>query len=317
MEKDFDDAIRKLIEISINVYDIKYNKQDKTVLWFTRITKFNSAYIKSKKPKAFFSMFQKLYEIYKDQIDNKIFIETKEDTKVNDAWLKDKVNHENKNQTAYGWSPNQLTCSGVVLYVDPNIKQVSIPLSEIYLTIIDLIKKNKNDTKIVLLAPKFLQCIYKIFYAVTDHNSKLKENYETLTDLINKNSVDNSDDYIGNNMADFSKMISSLMKTAGINVSLDSKQIESAITTTFNNPSIKKMGEVVNKIVEDPNKLSENPGEAISQVINKIGDALRNEDVKSILVETVKETTDKTTKLFESIPTDKTNFKDFNPEEQE
>ncbi len=325
-EKEFDEGVRKLLEISMTIHDEKYGRMGNAALWMTRISKFNSAYVKADNPPGFMKMFRDFYVLYSGHLAADVFAETEETTVVNDKWLKDETNYEATAGTtggkggtgripgskSEGWNPRQATCKGIVLYFMPSVKAVSIPISEIYIIASGLAKEHgEKNIKIWSYPAQILYSIYQILHGcVSDLDNgyaSITKNLRAIKALLDEitPAEGTGKDAIGEGISGFSKIMASVMKSAGINVSLDPGQLETAMRTTFEGDAVKKMGTVVSKIMEDVSAVGSEakPGEAISVVMDKIGDAFKNPEVRDILATSAKETAAKASELLGSIPT--------------
>lgn len=303
--------ITDLIEISKEVHDKAYGAMSDQTLWMTRLTKFQSSYIKSKNPMAWIRLFSEFFDVHSERIAEDVFIEEEEDTKVNDSWLRCETNFETRSATAgagTGWTPRQATCKGYVLYYDPapKYRAVSIAISEIYLCACKLSKeKGSTNTRMFSYPVHILYNLYALFSTAVspldESHKQLVKNTKVLKAFLDEISPV-ADSGVGDGMKGFSKIMASVMKSAGIDIGANSEQLESAMQSTMQGDAVQTMGKVVSKIMQSVGA-GETKDESTDAVLDRLGDVFKDRELRDMLSTSAKETADKVATLSASIPT--------------
>jgi len=312
-EQKFDKHITALIEVAKEVHDKEHGPMSGMTLWMTRLTRLQTSYIKSKNPMGWAEMFSKFYAVHSDAIAKDIFVETDEDTKINDDWLKITENFETRGLPpgGSGWGPRQASCKGYVLYfdTDPRARWCSIAINEIYQTAVKLSKEQGGaNTRIFAYPAQILYNFYEILAVVVspfdETHKTLVKNALILREFINEISpTDPSADGIGEGVKGFSKIMASVMKAAGIGTEANAAELESAMQKSLEGDTVKTMGKVVSKIMESVGSIggADGPGDT-DTVMDRLGDVFKDKEIREMLSTSAKATADQVAGLAASIP---------------
>ena len=268
--------INGLIDVSKSINE-EANGSKQTV-WLTRLLKFQSSYIKSSNPLGWVKMFSDFYTTHKAKIDHEIFTDNGETSKVNDEWLKTTASNEGSSSSK-SWGPKSMTCKGLVIYFDPKIVSVSIPISEIYLTAAKLSKeRGDDDVKIFAYPAYILYHLYSIFDCI---NLKESLNVTTLKAFIDEISPVGESEDTGKGFKGFGKILSGLAKQIGIGSGIDGKKIESFMEDTFKGDAMKNIGTIVSKVKDTIGSGADLTD--TGSVLNKLSDVLKDKEVQGML----------------------------------
>lgn len=286
--KNFDDNMKKFLNLAIEIHTAAYGSMSNQKLWFIRIQKFLSAYTKAKNPKGFMDMWTNFYTQNSKDLNENIFVEVGDTTEVNDKWLKDTTDREKKGASKLtGWNHQPQSCNGVVVYCDPKVPSVSVPITEIYLAAIKLSKDKGNDNiKFYGYPAHVLLCIYSILNSCVPGKQKINRNMKTLRtflDEITAGDGSEHNDAIGEGISGFSKIMSTVIKTMGFNVNIDDKKIEETFREAFNSDTAKNVTKAIGKVMDNVNsKKSESGTDAMKNVIDGIGSAWNDPEIKNL-----------------------------------
>lgn len=309
--KEFDINVKKLLSLSMEIHDAANGKMSNPSLWMVRISKFQSAYTKTKNPPGFLDMWRNFYTIHNTELTDDIFVETEESSNVNDKWLKDITEREKKGEVkqSNSWNPRQMTCKGIVIYFNPEVKSVSIPIGEIYLAAIKLSKeKGKDNIKMYSYPAQLLSCLYNILdKCILDSDpgkKQISKNTKILGAFLQEITISDADSNsnVGEGMNGFAKIMSTVMKTVGINMPEDGN-MEKTIKETFESDGAKKIGKVVGKMIESVNS-SQNKGGGLENIIDGIGNACKDPEIKSIfndMIPSTQKTSETRTSVIDDI----------------
>lgn len=312
----FDIAIRALHKCITDLHDTVNGRvsSDRHALWMVRTSNFMTAYSKVNKPSAFKGMFLNFFNENKTSILAEIFTEREGRLTVNDKWLRTTKDFEAKagapqNAQDSSWTPGGLTCKGLVIYFNPKRKSVSIPISEIYIAAVSLAKEKggSDNVKAYSFPPRVLKCLYSIFEAILSegdndmpaitHNLTLIKGQ--LDDIIPDS--DEKTEATGEGIAGFTKIISSLTKSMGVDLNLDAKQIEGTIGNVLGGDTFANLGKIVNKVVDSVKDTKTND---VGAIISGIGNTLSSDpELKTMLAAATGSISSSVNSLQASIPT--------------
>lgn len=300
---DFDSSVKYLLEVSSEIHDkLHGNSSSKTALWMSWTNKFTNAYAKKNQPEFFYSMFITFFNKYISNFSMPIFTkETPESSvTVNDIWLKNEEYLPGPGfvqpqiAVAGSWTPSEARCKGVVIYFNDNEKfaAVSIPISEIYRAACKLYKR-EGDANCKLYPAKVLIGLYSIIYYVLpdiiEQKIIIKSNIDELREHLEISSPASesaiNQDNIGSGLAGLSKIMSQVMKSAGIdNSGFDENTLPKMLGGAINEKSINTVGKVVKEVVNAVSGPSEDGGKQdIGSMLGKIGKALQTDTVKDAI----------------------------------
>ena len=216
-----------------------------------------------------------------------LFIQSDDSTEVNDKWIKEATDREKKSEIKpTGWNTRQLTCKGLVVYCDPKVPSVSLPLTEVYLSAVKLSKEKGNDNiKIYAYPANLLLCIYSILNSCVPGKQKIQKNVKILRTFLDEitDGSETNNDSIGEGISGFSKIMSTVMKAVGVNIPIDDKKMEETVREAFNSDTAKNMTKAVGKVMENINsKKSETGTDAIKNVVDGISSAWNDPEIKSM-----------------------------------
>lgn len=310
--KAIDKSFTDFIKVSLELHD-KVHGQMKQAPWSVRLSKLSSSYTQSDNPLGWKKMFEDFYTLHHEDISKDIFMELDDDEgDVNDGWIKDNKNEESGggNKKKGGWK-RKISCKGLVIYFSdkPGARDFSIALTEIYKDAISLSnKKGDNDVVCASYPARILYGIYCLFRDCISKEDptwpQLKKNAHVLKvyiDEILPNGTESSE--IGSGVKGFSNIISQVMKSAGIDTGdMDAGGLEEVLSNTLKGDTVGKMGKVFSKIVDGVSNGdgdSDNPGD----IMDRLGDVLKDDEVRDLLTSATKETTETMGNLASSIPT--------------
>lgn len=283
--KNFDDNMKNLLRLAMKIHDTAHGGMSNSMLWMVRVQKFLTAYTKAKNPPGFMDMWTKFYDTYTTELDQQIFAETEEGTTVNDKWLKDTTDKEKKSDVkTSGWNPRQLSCRGIVAYINPEVKSVSIPLTDIYLDAGKLSReKGSKNIEIYSYPASILFHMYSILNACVPGKPTLIKNVKILKTFLDEiTTTEGTNDSVGEGIAGFSKIISSVMKQIGIDVPIDDKKLQDTVRDTLNSDTAKSVGKVVGKIIENVSSSTSGP-DTLQKVMDGIGDACKDPNIRNMM----------------------------------
>lgn len=327
-DKEFDSAVRSLLQTTFEIHDRLHGSSSARQIWMVWANKFFAAYVKTKNPKGFKSMFLKFYVKNFKYIAVPIFVEKDgEDTQVSDTWLRDtelkegpgyKPPSKTKTQgkeSASSWSPTDLKCRGYVIYFDektPKTICVSIPIGHIYQGATKLFKeRGEKDPSCRLYPAKILYHFYSILHNIlpdADNGRRVIDlNTKALADLIEQLSVNDSSssDSNGSALSGIGKIMAQVMKAAGISTAgFDGKSIEKSLGSMINDTAINKVGEVVGQVVKSVKESGEGKDgpRGFGDILTGVGNALKSDTVRKIADSVSGETVKQVESLVSSIP---------------
>jgi hypothetical protein len=281
--------------------------------WFVRLTKLNSSYIQSDNPLGWKNMFQTFYGSNIEEISKSIFIDVGEDEGgVNDGWLKDSVTIEEVGPRKKGGWNRKIPCKGLIIYFSDKsaARDFSIPITEIYKDAINL-SNSKGDSDVICASypARILHGIYSILKATISKEdptwSQLEKNTNVLKVYVEEilPNGDGSSD-VGSGIQGFSKIMSQVMKSAGMSTDeMDSSGMEDALSKTLSGDTVAKMGKVFSKIVQSVSTKGSNNSEDPGDVMDRLGEVLKDKEVRELLTSSTKETSEAIGNLASSIPT--------------
>ena len=313
IQSELDIDIRGLVKTTTELHDEIYGKSSQRphALWMVRISNFLSAYSKANNPNGFKKMFNDFYSVHTQELCQDIFIEQDEQTIVNDKWLRVKDNLEQKSSvkksSSDSWAPSQATCKGLVIYFDPQRKSVSIPISEIYIAATSYAKeKGTSDLHAYSYPGRILYHLFSILHhsipELDPTRQKITNNMIAIKSFLNEITTPNEssrtpapNDLIGEGLSGFTKIMSTVMKSAGLDMNIDASQLESTMRNTFNGDTVKSMGKVVNKIIDS---VKDSKSNDLNSVMDGIGEAFKDPEIRNMLSSSARETA----ALVSSIP---------------
>ena len=289
-----DKNIRSLLDISIDIHDTLYPNNGK--LFGTCINKFTQTYNKVDNTELFTDVFLKFFKNNSSDISKIISTDT-----IDKVSLTKKVKKEDKKS---GWSVPKL--EGYVIYLseeDEKLKNVCIPITEIYQASLRLHMSDKDDIKYASYPPKILYHLYSIFLAILPSSIKeyknIESNIKILSDIVEEvgsNVDDKVEPKSTGNMKDITKALKEVMRKSGVNLPGDAKQLDEAMERLVGEDSLNKIGKIVGEIGID------NKNEDLGSALSKIGTALQSESVKKTISEISEKTNKQTNDLISSIP---------------
>lgn len=311
-DQKFDKHFTALIEFAKEIHDKEHGAMADQTFWMARLTRLQASYVKSKNPMGWAEMFLRFYAVHSEEIAKDIFIETDEDTKINDDWLKVTENFESRGlpSSGSGWGPRQASCKGYVIYFDQErARWCSIAINEIYQAAVKLAKeKGATNTRIFSYPAHILYNFYEILSIVVSEfdatHKTLVRNALILREFINEISpTDPAADTIGDGVKGFSKIMASVMKAAGISGDADSAQLESAMQKSLEGDTVKTMGKVVSKIMESVGTIGAADGSGDTDtVMDRLGAVFQNKEIREMLSTSAKATADQVAGLAASVP---------------
>lgn len=241
---DFEKHIKALIEISKNIHD-KINKEEAE--WLTEITALQASvhddYSVLKKS------FQEFYLNNTDNLVDEIFSENDDTIRVKDAWLKS-GRHK-------------------LLYEDK-----CFPLSTVYNTAIELTKRDEKNGS---YPAQILYHLYSImtFVATDEENKKkLENNVKSIKEILPNDLLVSEGSSVGSGFSGLGKIISSVVKSAGIEENVDPNEVERMISSTIDDKMIENIGKIVSKVIKN----IKNPDD----IIGTITGVMQDDEVKDI-----------------------------------
>jgi hypothetical protein len=331
--RNFNTAIRELLQTALKVHDEQYgNMSDKQQLWMVWTQKLLTAYTKTfakvGNGDGFHGMFVRFYTDNSKDITVPIFVE-KEDgnVEVNDKWLRctdqmkgpgiklrplDKNAKPSKPSSEESWSPTIGRCKGHVIYFDdaPKHLAVSLPISEIYAIAMKLYKeKGSKDLACRTYPGKLLLYFYTVIYNVLPDFEEgkpiIEKNVKLLHDFIEQMTpTDSAVEGTGSGLAGIGRIMSQVMKAAGINASgFDEKEIGRSLSGALTDGAINGVGKVVGALVKSVQGDGKEAPKDIGDVVSGLGRALQSDTVKDAIRETAVATSALTGQLSASIPT--------------
>jgi hypothetical protein len=289
-----------LIEVSKNIHDDLYGSMSNT-LWLTRLTKVQAAYIKSKNPLGWKSMFTDFFSTHSEEIMRDVFHESG----VNDKWLKNTTNYESSSK---GWASGA-TCKGLIIYfnTDPKHRAVSIAISEIYAAACKVAKeKGESSVKILTYPAKLLYNFYSLISVGLDEldpaSDQINRNVTALKTFIDEMSPE-TESSVGSGGGGIADMMSAMMKSSGVDTGgVDAGSISSIIEETMKGDSVKGITDVISKIMASMNGAEgEEQDNTPAGVMNKLSDVLGNQEIRDMLTSSAENASSVITDLVGSV----------------
>lgn len=306
--QELDTAFTGLLDICKDIHEAG-KKGSSQHLWLSRVTTLQAGYAKSKKnPTKWKEMFARFYFDYKSDLDRPIFFDDGTDMKVNDEWLKDKEKESKTAPRAAGsWSPAQIVNKGINIFFDAKIQAACIPLTEVYKMATSLsVSHGEKNVKMFVLPAKFLYHLYNVLGVcvppLEDGYTNITQNITVLQRFIKEVLPNDSDDSgIGDGLKGFSQIMGKVLKSSGVDGDFDANGMESAVNSAFSGGAVETMGKMVQRIMKS---VSDVPATGdVSQVLDKIGEAFKDPEVRGMLAESEKAMSEQVTALSQSVPT--------------
>ena len=329
----FKNALEYLLNTATAIKDAQMKNMDinsPSPLWSMCIDKMISLFIglKEGSTECLTNMFVKFYAKYRENLTEPIFNE--DDDSPNDDWLNInevlpgpgvKVSKKTKKTKKVRndflrWS-SKVYCTGIVIYSDeddPSNYQVSIPISEMYITACNIFTKERNEKRTISPLPgKVLYGLYSCAHrsliegnlsreakqSVAADLTKIEANIKELKAFIEQNSPKQDAPTATGNMID--NLIDKFSKYSGISV--DRNKISSLISNVTQNKDVAQIGNTVKKLVDTVDttvKKSEGTDDKskVQSIISAVAGSLQTKEVSEMITDTAITTQ----KLISSIP---------------
>jgi hypothetical protein len=309
----FDACVRTLL-----THSIKICEKPKGLLGKDRslagnwTSKLQICYLSVENPDAFIPMFANFYCDNRDKIVQPIFkVQDSEsgDTIIQDEWLKNEedlplpgqiVNHNKKSKVKSNTKSNnnswsaKLSCKGLVIYYDritPSLKAVSIPISAIYLTAIQIYKNEGDKSAEALAEPatvllNFYKCMRHVVPITDDEGRQIIDLNINLLDKFCKELITDesgSQEGVGDALGGIGKLMGQILKSTGMNTSsIDTNNLGKSLSGMFGNEGTSnKIGAAIGKVMGAANECK--PETGINGAIDNITSALQSNEVKDCL----------------------------------
>ena len=329
----FKNALEYFLNAAISIKDAQIKNMDvnsQSPFWSACIDKIFASFIglKSSDTSCLTRMFIKFYAKYRENLIEPIFDD--EDDSPNDDWIKVneilpgpgvKISKKTKKTKKMKndflrWS-SKVYCTGIVIYSDeedPSNYQVSIPLSEMYITACKIFAKERNEKRTISPLPgKVLYGLYSCIHrsliegdlsekarqSIAPDLLKIEANIKELKAFVEQNSPKQEAPTATGNMID--NLIDKFTKFSGISVDRD--KISSLISNVTQNKDVKQIGETVKKLVDTVDTTVKNgtgtdDKSKVQNIISAVAGSLQTKEVSEMITDTALSTQ----KLISSIP---------------
>lgn len=329
----FKNALEYFLNAAIAIKDAQIKNMDvnsQSPFWSACIDKIFAVFIglKSSDTSCLTRMFIKFYAKYRENLIEPIFDD--EDDSPNDDWIKVneilpgpgvKISKKTKKTKKMKndflrWS-SKVYCTGIVIYSDeddPSNYQVSIPLSEMYITACKIFAKERNEKRTISPLPgKVLYGLYSCIHrsliegdlsekarqSIAPDLLKIEANIKELKAFVEQNSPKQEAPTATGNMID--NLIEKFTKFSGISVDRD--KISSLISNVTQNKDVKQIGETVKKLVDTVDTTVKNgtgtdDKSKVQNIISAVAGSLQTKEVSEMITDTALSTQ----KLISSIP---------------
>lgn len=306
----FEEYVLLLLKTSLEISDKLYNKSQQKY-WAGCISRFLHTFDKAEDKTIFHKVFIKFYSQHKDFFNHPIFYDTEtESDKINDDLLRLTTifsesnnvdnNDQKKKSNSKSWKKPKADsyCKGHVIYIDPSVSRICLPIGEVYQAALELYEKSSDSSEFANSAPAVVYtCLYGIFVTSLDKDADkiLKDNLESLkTATLDAGWAESQ-----NNNNGLMGVITNMLKQTGLANNIDSAQLESGLGSVMNNEIFNNVGKVVQKIASNVSTKNENgKPKDVSQILNSIGEVIQSSEIQEIIVNT----TNQATEFMKNIP---------------
>jgi hypothetical protein len=300
-----DSGIRNLLKVISQIQNVSsiggmdFMKSSKPY-WHICTEKFHAAYIKAKNPEGFRDMFLSFFEKNLKKFSDDVI---DDDGDINDEWLKNKdilttkMNKKKKTIDESSFSLRNINCRGEVIYFDETnekIKNVSIPISEAYLSACKIYSDGAKRGEYSPLPAQLLVALFTLMSEVCDEQYKeqMEKNVKALKDVVEQlTNGEDTNNGMGSTLNGIGGLLEQAKKKLGLDLNnLDSGNIEKTVSGLFSDDITSKAKSIWDKF---NSKVNASDAKDISSIISSVSDAMKDGELQAELQSTLAEVASK------------------------
>jgi len=307
MSNAFDTHLTNLLKVAIKISG-SVSGFGTSPVWVSWVSKFLQAYNSAKNPPAFHDMFMMYFHTNASDIASPIMAAG---GRIQDAWLRDCKTSKSHEGT---WSMSGIQPRGQIIYysVDPKLKSVSIPLTEIYLASIKLYRDGKDKDTFAATAPSnVLYNFYSIYAALlptsAPERASIVENQESMKQALELSGVSDVNATTtqtgGGALKDVGTLVRTLIERSGYEIPQeDADKMEKTMGNIMESDVLSHITKAVGSATISGEGIDKAGNPDIGAILANVGHALQNPQVKEAIATVSEKTQKQTETLLDSIP---------------
>jgi hypothetical protein len=299
-----DASIRGLLKVISQIQNV-YSAKDGSFLggsskpyWHICIEKFHAAYIKAKNPDGFRDMFHSFFSKHREKFVKSVI---DEEGDINDEWLKNKevlsmTSRKKKSSDEGVFSLKNINCRGEVIYFDETnekIKNVSIPISEAYLTACKIYSDGAKRGEYSPLPAQLLVALFTLMSDVCEDKYKegVSDNVKELKDVVEQLTNGEEETTTGSTLDGLGSILKKAQQSLNLNLGdINSSNIEEKVSSILDPNITGKFKTMWNRFNE---KVNLQQGADLGSIITNVSDAMKDKDLQNELQSTIAEVASK------------------------
>jgi hypothetical protein len=299
-----DTNIRGLLKVISQIQNVSSAKNGSFMggsskpYWHICVEKFHAAYIKAKNPEGFHGMFHNFFAKHREKFVKSVI---DGDGDINDEWLKNKeilsVTSKKKKSSDEGvFSLKNINCRGEVIYFDETnekIKNVSIPISEAYLTACKIYSDGAKRGEYSPLPAQLLVALFALMSEVCDDKYKdsVTDNVKELKDVVDQLTNGEEETTTGSTLDGLGSILKKAQESFNLNLGdINASNIEEKVSSILDPNITGKFKTMWNRFNE---KVNLQQGADLGSIISSVSDVMKDKDLQNELQNTIAEVASK------------------------